>query len=541
MKKFLIVSAAVLALAGCAKEVAQVERTTIDGKEYMTFKVAIDDDVISADTKSTVSRTGVFAWEDGDPVYFVDASNNTAEGVFSESATTITVEAGDWISASTAQFTSKTQLNFNNVKGPVIAAQVSGEELHFHHVGSVINVKIADIPYDCTLVLWPNGDQKWGNGSFSFDGEGKPSLDSGSGNIYITKEVTPADEGKDIAISVPNLNYTSGFSVNLKKGDNIFLQKWTNTARDLSTRPTLLNMAQIETQALTIAGSNTDLLGTSWDTTNTDNDMELGEDGVWRKSYPYTPDTSLEFKVALDHSWGASWGTGKDNYIASTLTIGKGFVVCFTFPEGVSGGISHEQIDTYTVVGSSGLCGVNWENKIEEIAHWETTLVNDMEEASSGVWYKKFTSIPAGDYEFKIAKNHSWGEAWPTSNFSLSTTATGDVEVFFYTANNFVRVAGYSDIYVVAGSESDIFNGETWNATADVNKMSIQNDGTYAISYSIPDDAKYGGDYTVYYKITRAGAWPDGANKEIYLSGDRGKTLTVYYNPVNDICSYLVN
>ena len=115
------------------------------------------------------------------------------------------------------------------------------------------------------------------------------------------------------------------------------------------------------------------------------------------------------------------------------------------------------------------------------------------------------------------------------------------MEVYFYTANNFVRVVGYSDIYVVAGSESDIFNGEEWNATADVNKMSIQNDGTYAISYSIPDDAKYEGDYKVYYKITRAGAWPDGANKEIYLSGDRGKTLTVYYNPVNDICSYLVN
>lgn len=531
MKKFLIVSAAVLALAGCAKEVAQVERTTIDGKEYMTFKVAIDDDVISADTKSTVSRTGVFAWEDGDPVYFVDASNNTAEGVFSESATTITVEAGDWISASTAQFTSKTQLNFNNVKGPVIAAQVSGGELHFHHVGSVINVKIADIPYDCTLVLWPNGDQKWGNGSFSFDGEGKPSLDSGSGNIYITKEVTPADEGKDIAISVPNLNYTSGFSVNLKKGDNIFLQKWTNTARDLSTRPTLLNMAQIEPQTLTVAGANAIIFGTSWAPSLTDNDMELGEDGVWRKSYPYTPDTSLEFKVALDHSWGASWGTGDDNYIASTLTIGKGFVVCFTFPEGVSGGISHEQIDTYTVVGSSGLCGVNWDDKDgEENPHWESTIVNDMTEISSGVYYKKLIGVSAGTYEFKVVKNHSWGVSWGADggNFRFTKDSAGDVEIYFYLSVPSIKVSGWSEDYRIAGS--DFFFGSDWDPADDNNLMEIQSDGTYSKSYPVADEHDW---WKVYFKVTRDGGWgysAPGSDYEVQVQ--KNMTLTIKYNPV---------
>lgn len=529
MKKFLIVSATVLALAGCAKEVAQVERTTIDGKEYMTFKVAIDDDVISADTKSTVSRTGVFAWEDGDPVYFVDASNNTAEGVFSESATTITVEAGDWISASTAQFTSKTQLNFNNVKGPVIAAQVSGGELHFHHVGSVINVKIADIPYDCTLVLWPNGDQTWGNGSFSFDGEGKPSLDSGLGNIYITKEVTPADEGKDIAISVPNLNYTSGFSVNLKKGDNIFLQKWTNTARDLSTRPTLLNMAQIEPQTLTIAGSNTDIFGTSWDEKNTDNDMELGEDGIWRKSYPYTPATSLTFKVTLDHSWAASWGEkgSSNDYTASSLTTGRGFTVSFTFPEGSAGQISHEQFDTYTVVGNENLTGLNWAD-----GGWIGTTVNDMEEIASGVYHRKFSSAPASkELVFKVAKDHAWTNSWgylgSSSNFSFTLDTSEDVDVYFYTNNNFVRVAGISDTFRVAGNSTTVF-GTTWSATNDDNLMEIQNDGTYKKVYNITKDED------LEYKITRDGSWwSDDPNRSVSVT--KGQVLTIYFNPVNSI------
>ena len=47
MKKILIITAAVLAFAGCAKEAAQVERITVDGKEYMSFKVVVADDVVS--------------------------------------------------------------------------------------------------------------------------------------------------------------------------------------------------------------------------------------------------------------------------------------------------------------------------------------------------------------------------------------------------------------------------------------------------------------------------------------------------------------
>lgn len=543
MKKILIIAAAVLAFAGCAKEAAQVERVTIDGKEYMTFKVVAHDDVVSADTKATLSRGGVFGWEDGDPIYFVAAGGTMATGSYNASAGTITVESGDWFCASTAPFDSDDKIkDFGLAKGPVVWAKVNGSTLHFYHIGSVINVKFDNIPIDGYLEFWPNNaSEKWAGGKFHFIGN-EPELDTDETDaIYIKRPITTADAGKDISLTVPNRQYFNGFTVALSGTSARYFVKSTSTKYELGTLPTLLNMQELTVPTYTVAGDPATLFnGYSWAPDATVNDMELQESGeLYVKTYINLP-SYLEFKVVENHAWGGGeWGDNGSNYVMYPGKVGGGMTITFSpdrTPE-----IEVNEFDMYTVVGSSGLCGVNWENKIEEIAHWETTLVNDMEEASSGVWYKKFTSIPAGDYEFKIAKNHSWGEAWPTSNFSLSTTATGDVEVFFYTANNFVRVAGYSDIYVVAGSESDIFNGETWNPTADVNKMSIQNDGTYAISYSIPDDAKYEGDYKVYYKITRAGAWPDGANKEIDLSGDRGKTLTVYYNPVNDICSYLVN
>ena len=172
MKKILIIAAAVLAFAGCAKEAAQVERVTIDGKEYMTFKVVAHDDVVSADTKATLSRGGVFGWEDGDPIYFVAAGGTMATGSYNASAGTITVESGDWFCASTAPFDSDDKIkDFGLAKGPVVWAKVNGSTLHFYHIGSVINVKFDNIPIDGYLEFWPNNaSEKWAGGKFHFIG-----------------------------------------------------------------------------------------------------------------------------------------------------------------------------------------------------------------------------------------------------------------------------------------------------------------------------------------------------------------------------------
>ena len=67
------------------------------------------------------------------------------------------------------------------------------------------------------------------------------------------------------------------------------------------------------TIAYTIAGSDT-LCGTSWDTNNTENDMEYDADaGVFKKVYSGLAAGSYEFKVVQDHSWSVNWGQGGQN------------------------------------------------------------------------------------------------------------------------------------------------------------------------------------------------------------------------------------
>jgi len=532
MKKILIITAAVLALAGCAKEAAQVEGiTTNDGKEYMTFKVVVADEVVSSDdTKSFVNRSGVFSWEDGDKVYFIDNDGNKATGEYSESEAEITVEAGDWIAASTAQFTSTTQLDFNNVKGPVIAAEVSGSTLQFHHVGSVITLKM-EIPIDCTLKLTANGGLQWGNGEFSFDVDGKPVLESGSTDVVITKEVTPDQNLQDITFTVPNLNYESGFKVNLVVGDNVFFEKNTAKAFDLSTRPTLLNMKTLSMPTYTVVGCTgyeseppyaaiPGIFGTSWDPNNADNDLTLSSDGVYRKTY-YEP-TWMSIKVVENRTWGAAYewgepGTSPAQNYEYAITSGE-FTISFTLNNGIT---FTDQKVTYTVAGVVELCGSSWA---------PTDRANDMEEVSTNVFHKQFESVSAGTYSFKVVKNHSWGDSnWGADgdNFRFTTAKAGDVDIYFYLDNPSIKVVGWSEDYRIAGNH--IFGSPEWSPSNDDNLLEVQEDGTYSKSFST-------GTYNGYveFKVTRDGSWdfsrPSDGNYSVDVTA--GKTLTVKYNPV---------
>ena len=61
----------------------------------------------------------------------------------------------------------------------------------------------------------------------------------------------------------------------------------------------------------TVAGGETELFGTSWDSANTSNDMVYNPvTGLWSKSYDNTTDATVwaHFKVLLDHAWTTSWG-----------------------------------------------------------------------------------------------------------------------------------------------------------------------------------------------------------------------------------------
>ena len=71
----------------------------------------------------------------------------------------------------------------------------------------------------------------------------------------------------------------------------------------------------------------------------------------------------------------------------------------------------------WTVAGSSGLCGSNWST---------TDTKNDMtyDEATDS-YVKVYYNVKAGTYEFKCAKNHAWGTAYPGSNKKFTVAKDG--------------------------------------------------------------------------------------------------------------------
>ena len=62
----------------------------------------------------------------------------------------------------------------------------------------------------------------------------------------------------------------------------------------------------------TVAGAPASIFGTEWDATNANNDMTLGEDGlyIWTKAIEVTDSTLIEAKVCVDHSWNESYPDG---------------------------------------------------------------------------------------------------------------------------------------------------------------------------------------------------------------------------------------
>lgn len=546
MKKIFIIAAAVLAFAGCAKEAAQVERVTNDGKEYMVFNVVAHDDVVLDDTKATLSRGGVFGWEDGEPIYFVAIGGDMATGSYSASAGTITVEArdGGWLCASTAPFDSDDKIkDFGLAKGPVVWAKVEGSTLHFYHIGSVINIKFEDIPIDGFLEFWPNGGENWAGGNFTWDGNNVPELKGGGYDpIYIKRPITTADAGKDITLTVPNIPYNSGFTVALSGTSAKYFEKSTSNSFDLQFdiqgRPKLLNMKQLSvpTSTYTVAGetyftapdynAEAGVLGTMWAPTESANDLVLDASGLYKKTYTNAPN-GITFKIVKDHSWDEAWPVS-NLYKGITCVNGE---MTITF-NAVSKEIEVTSRDlSYTVLGSAELFGIDWD---------VASVANEMEEVREGVFYKKIPDVKAGTYEFKVLANHdsnwnrSWGTPGASSNFSLTTTSDGDVEIYFYIANGFVRVVGFSDIYIVAGSISSIFNGKSWSENADENRMTIQDDGTYIKSFDVPSDIRdFGNYYGVEFKITNgtwSESWP-GSNARFDANGV--SNFSIIFNPVS--------
>ena len=256
---------------------------------------------------------------------------------------------------------------------------------------------------------------------------------------------------------------------------------------------TAVSMAQ---DTWTVAGTAAALNGNdSWSTTNADNDM-TSADGV---NYTLTvtgctleKGVTYEYKVVKDHAWTEAYpGSNKTFTVGETAiyTVEYKFnatthdVSETTTKTGQAGTITH----TYSVAGApASVFGTEWD---------PTSTATDMTKGADGLytWKAEGVVLPKDQkVEFKVVTDHSWGAAYPASNYELVIEEDGtyDVTVTFNEATK--AVEGFAEkkgsaviesVYVVAGSSEQLF-GTTWDATAEANRMESQADGTYAKTYS---------------------------------------------------------
>ena len=176
----------------------------------------------------------------------------------------------------------------------------------------------------------------------------------------------------------------------------------------------------IEIATWTVAGGS-NLLGSNWDTADTNNDM-TSTDGVTytlvKEGVVLEKGITYEYKVAKDHAWTEAYPSNN-----ATLTVDETaiYTVTFTFnAESKEVSASTEKTGeaevgekTYSVIGT---INGNWDNDTD------MTLNEENQKYTA-----EFENVAAGKYEFKVRVNHDWAENYGTdgNNYVLEVEQDG--------------------------------------------------------------------------------------------------------------------
>ena len=139
--------------------------------------------------------------------------------------------------------------------------------------------------------------------------------------------------------------------------------------------------------------------------------------------------------------------------------------------------------DTWTVAGQQAILGVDWA---------PSDATNDMTSTDdvNFTLTKTGMMVKAGNYGYKVVKNHAWGEEYPSQNATLTIDADAEYTItysFNADTKEVNAVANKTGEYVgpatsdwfVAGS-ADLL-GEEWKADAEGNKMTTEDGKIYKL------------------------------------------------------------
>ena len=139
--------------------------------------------------------------------------------------------------------------------------------------------------------------------------------------------------------------------------------------------------------------------------------------------------------------------------------------------------------DTWTVAGQQAILGVDWA---------PSDATNDMTSTDdvNFTLTKTGMMVKAGNYGYKVVKNHDWGEEYPSDNALLPITEDGEYTIVFSfnaTTHDVAAVANKTGEYVgpatsdwfVAGAKE--LMGVEWSADAEENKMTTEDGKIYKL------------------------------------------------------------
>ncbi|WP_273831820.1 alpha amylase N-terminal ig-like domain-containing protein [Guptibacillus sedimenti] len=200
---------------------------------------------------------------------------------------------------------------------------------------------------------------------------------------------------------------------------------------------------------VTLVGDLQDELGATgeWDPASEETKMEAKGDGFYEFSGEL-PAGTYEYKIAINQSWGESYGDGSNNL---KLTLDEKMKVTFYYHD-----------ETHAIANSTTYTPVKIDKQprlvgsiqpaIDAGAEWSpeqsTALFSDDDYDNI---YSFSTSVPKGNYEYKVVLGDTWGEDYPADNATLNVIEKADVTFFFNTETKEV-----STDYTAEGSDGAI-------------------------------------------------------------------------------------
>ena len=293
----------------------------------------------------------------------------------------------------------------------------------------------------------------------------------------------------------------------------------------------------------TVAGDNLTAFGTTWDPTNTVNDMEMNDDGiyVWEKAELTLAAGTVQFKVTEDHAWAVAYPASdyqlvipeagiyniwihfdptNDNQVTAEATKTGSAVVIPTIA--MHGNFTGSWVDTENFTVAEGnetasltldLAAGNYEfgMRIGGPANWTANGVAFTLENNSAV-------VVAGSGNLTLAANIE-GEYTFTWTFATSTLSIEfpEGEIVEPTLDNGYYVIGLNGWEVTDLTENDML----WSTGIETGEYSIET--TLAVN-----DA-----FKVVQVVNDAiVAWfPEGADNNYVVDQNHAGTTTIYFRP----------